>query len=401
MADVSPLFVSSWGDIRLFVSSLRWQGGNTQVIHNLASGDVHPVQPRGKQIQTATAELMFDDFDGEADGGMVAFRRFEATIGERRLFTHPVDGSFFAVIGDFTSAIDQDSVITATCEFIPDGAVTPVSPAGAGTTSVAGEGAVGQALDVVNTELAAAGAGFTPSALPKIDFTKPIDVSIDAAFSANVNVSASFSANVSVSAAASASATASASASAQASAQASAFAFASAYARAFAVAQVSAVAEASAMASASAFAFAYAAAALNADARASVAAWSDEDVNVRRVIVDSARLSDSIATMIELGGFEDDIQLYPVFISSIMLGDAVRSAAIAATSETANVFVMRIQDPSALLPLAARIYGGRDAEDKARQIMSLNDIRTPGWLDIGDYLMPARRPGGPSILGPQ
>jgi hypothetical protein len=49
-----------------------------------------------------------------------------------------------------------------------------------------------------------------------------------------------------------------------------------------------------------------------------------------------------------------------------------------------------VLSPVALLPLAARVYGGADAIDRARQIEALNDIATPGWLVPGDYLMPTR-----------
>jgi hypothetical protein len=153
------------------------------------------------------------------------------------------------------------------------------------------------------------------------------------------------------------------------------------------------------MASPSAFAFAYASAALDADVRASVAAWSDEEVPARRAAVDAARISDSISTMIEVGRFEEDLQLWPAYRAAIMLGDAVHSAAEAASSEIASLFVMLVQNPTALLPLAARIYGGEDAQDRARQIASLNDIKTVGWLEPGSYLMPARPPGSQPLFG--
>lgn len=403
--DLSPLFECTWGDIRLFVESMEWEAGETQVIHDLAAGDIHPVQPRGSHLRKATLKLMFDDFDGET--GFEAFRRFEASTKERRIFTHPMDGSYFARIGDFKPQIDSSSVITASCEFIPDGTVQPVSPAGAGTTGTSGESSVAAAADAMGSALADQGVGFQPDKVRKLDFSKPIDQSIAIAFSFDVSLTASFSANVSASASASATgsatasagATATASASVQASATASAFAFASVYAAALATASLSAVTEASGMASANAFAFAMACAALDADARASVASWNnDEDVPTRKVLIDAARLSDSIATMIEAGGFERDLQLWPAFRSAIMLGESIRSAAIAATSETPQVFTMRVQRPTSLLSIAAKIYGGFDAQARARQIASLNDIRTIGWLDPGDYLMPTRPVVGSSPL---
>lgn len=388
--DPNEFFVCTWGDIELFASRLDWHAGETQVIHELAAGDFHPVQPRGSLIRKATAALLFDDFQGARETGASAFRRFEISTKERRLFTHPMDGSFFARIGEFNPSIDEHTVITASCEFIPDAVIPPVSPAGAGSSSASGESSVVAAADVVAQKLSDSKIGFPPAQMRKLDFSKPINVSVDVAFSVDVNVSVSLSAGLSGSATGSATGSANATASVSASANASAFAFAGAYASALAVAQATAVAQASGMASASAFAFAHAAAALDLDARASVASWTDEDVPTRKIIIDATRLSESIATMIEVGGFERDITLWPAFRASIMLGQAIRSAVIAATSETPSIIVVRVQHRTALLAAAARIYGGFDADRRARQIRELNDIRTPGWLDPGDYLAPAR-----------
>lgn len=397
MADTEPLFLAFWGDIRLFVSSMQWQGGQTQVVHNLASGDIHPVQPRGAQIRTSRLQLLFDDFDGASETGVVALRRFEQSIAERRLFTHPVDGTYFARIGDFEPQIDDSSVVTAMCEFIPDGDVQLISPTGGGMTIAAGEGAVAQAADKLNTDLADLGIGFQPEAIKRLDFNKSISLNIDASFS--VTASVALSANLSASASADASVSASVSANAQLQASASVLAFADVYAAAAAAAQVTAVAQISGMGSASAFAFAYASAALDADARASVAAWSEEDAPARRASVDAARIRESISTLIDTGELETNLQLWPAYRSAIMLGDAVHSAAVAASSETANLFTMLVQSPTALLPLAARIYGGAAAQDRARQIAALNDIKTVGWLDPGSYLMPARPPGSQPVFG--
>ena len=402
--DPSPLFACSWGDINLWAESIEWEAGETQVVHDLAAGDIHPVQHRGGRVRTSTLKLLFDDIAGVAETGNQAYRRFSASTKERRIFTHPMDGSYFARVGDLKATTDNSSVTTATCEFIPDGAVEPVSPSGAGTTGTTGESSVDAAADAMSESLASQGVGFQPDRVRRLDFSLPIELSISLAFTADVNVSASFSANVSASgsvagsASGSASATATATASVQASATASVYAFASVYASALAVASATAAAEASGMASANAFAFAMASAALDADARASVSSWNEEDVPTRKVMIDTARLSDSIATMIEVGGYEHDLQLWPAFRSAIMLGEAIRSAAIAATSETPSVFVMRVQTATALLPLCAKIYGGELAQARARQVALLNDIRTRGWLDPGDYLMPARPTPGQSPL---
>ena len=200
----------------------------------------------------------------------------------------------------------------------------------------------------------------------------------------------------------SATASASASASVSAAASASALAFAGVYASALAFAQATAVARATGMTSASAFAFAMASAALDADARASVASWTDEDVSTRKILIDATRLSESIALMIELGGFERDLELWPSFRAAIMLGESIRQAVVAATSETPAIMVVHVKTPTSLLAVAARIYGGLEAQTRARQITGLNDIRTPGWMDPGDYLMPVPPPtAGSAFLSPE
>jgi hypothetical protein len=396
--DLSALYLCSWGNLLLFASKLDWEAGNTQVVHDLAQGDDHPVQSRGAHLGRVSATLMFDDFVGVDETGVAAWRRFEATKGQRELFTHPISGSFWAKIGDLKPTIDESTVITAVCEFIPDEPVQPVSPAGAGASGTAGELAVSAAADKLAKTLSDQGIGFPPEKLQKMDFSKSIDTSIDVAFTADVNVTASFSSNVSAgasgsaSASASASATATATATVQASATASVFAFARAYADASATATVSAVAEISGMAGAGAFSFAYACAALDADVRASVESWTDQEVTpTSKILTDTARLSDSIATMIEVGELEDNLQLWPVFRDAILLGESIRTAAISATSETPSVFVMRVQTRVSLLRICGQTYGGAEAQSRARQVASLNDIRTQGWLDPGDYLMPARR----------
>jgi hypothetical protein len=399
MADTTTLYLCSWGDIRLFCSGVEWEDGETQVVHNLASGSIHPVQPRGGQLKRSTAKLMFDDFPGSNETGTDAYRRFRATTSERRVFTHPVIGSYFARIGDLKPELDESSVITATCEIIPDGESVPVSPAGAGTTGISGESSVASAADNVAAKLNDVGLGFPPSKLKNFDFSKSIEFNIGANFSLNVSGGVSVSANVSASGSASASGAASASLSASASATASAFAFASVYAAALATARTTAVAQASGMASANAFAFAYASAALDKDARVSVASWTqDEDVPNRKIMIDTARISDSIVTMIEQGGFEDDLQLFPQYQAAIMLGDSLRTAAVSATSETPTAFVVRVQTRTSLLSICAKIYGGTAAQQRSRQIALLNDIRTPGWLDPGDYLMPSRPTTGISPI---
>ncbi len=48
--------------------------------------------------------------------------------------------------------------------------------------------------------------------------------------------------------------------------------------------------------------------------------------------------------------------------------------------------IVRIGRPMALRSLLATIYGARDVPFRYEQARSLNDIRTPGWLEPGTEL---------------
>lgn len=400
--NLSVLYEAAWGDIRLFIAKLQWEAGNTQVIHDLAAGDDHPMQPRGRRLQTATAELIFDDFPDAKERGVDAYRRLEAAAGERRIFTHPVEGSFYARIGKLNPTIDDSSVITVECEIIPDTGADPVTPTGPATTVASGQSAVAAASAKVEHALAAAKIGFPTAIVSKMNFHVGIRQNLTVAFSANANlgVSANLSAGVSASAAATATASGSALAGATATATVSAVAFADVYAQAFAAAQATALADVTAMGSAGAFAFAFAAAAITSDARETIDAWAaDPALALRTVQIDSARLSQSTAEVIAVGELELHLELWPCFAALILFGEAIRSAAIAATSDTPRVFTVIVRTRTSLLPLAAQIYGGAQARDRAAQIVQLNDIKTPAWLDPGTYLMPVRDPSAQPSLG--
>jgi hypothetical protein len=134
-------------------------------------------------------------------------------------------------------------------------------------------------------------------------------------------------------------------------------------------------------------------------ARTAVESWSAaETVPTRQVLVESAGITDEVSILIEDGGLEDDIELFGSWRASVMLGDAVRSAAIAATSEVAATYTIRVVMPLPLLPLMARIYGGDEAEDRARQATELNDIRTPGWIEPGVYTLPRKTLSARTLL---
>lgn len=400
------LVQARWGDIVLFCSQTNTDGGRTQVVHEPSSGDKHIVQDRGLRVRRTRCQLQFDEFPGfpgPADAALIL--EAAKNDGTVRMFTHPLLGRYLASVGEFTSQISESGVITGEAEFIAESEDIAVSPVGTTLFGDPGAGSVSALAEAADAELedkailrtsgptAAAlspalpsGFSFGTGLSANLSLNLSINLSVELSASVAANVAATASVAATAAASAAATATASASATATASAVAISTASASAFAGAAASADVSVALAAAASADVSAGLFAT----TTIDARVAVASWGSGDVPMRQIQIDSARILDNIATCIDTGGMERDLALWGAYRALVMLGDAVRLAAVAATSETPSVFVMRVSVPTSLLPLAARIYGGANAQDRARQVAVLNDISTPGWLPPGDYLMPTR-----------
>ncbi len=120
---------------------------------------------------------------------------------------------------------------------------------------------------------------------------------------------------------------------------------------------------------------------VTAKARAADSSW--QTANARTVISDVGQLSSQIGEEIETLGLQTDMKKWEAFKAMIALSDSVLTSARAVTSEVSQVFTMRISRPISLNVLLARIYGGADVETRREQVLSLNDVRTPGWLPVG------------------
>ncbi len=418
---MSELALARWGDLRLFCSQVSTDGGRTQVVHEPSSGDSHVIQDRGLRVRRARCRLQFDEFPGFPPP-IDAARALEdaKNTGAVQMFSHPLLGRYLASVGEFTSEINESGLVTGEVEFIQESDNIAITPAGAASSGISGEASVSSAAENLDFELAAIGAlkmsGPTASSVLSrtlqgggaglgVGFGFGFNMSVSASVDFSVTMSANIAASATASARASADASATAAAQVNVTASAQARAAASATATAFVGVAVGASASAGASFDASAGGsdlsaeLAVAAtteasiglfAALTIDARVAVSSWQDGEVSPRRIAIDAARISDNIATAIDVGRLEYDLSLWAAYRAMIMLGDAVRSAAIAVTSQAPSVFLMRVESSTALLALAARVYGGADAVGRSQQIATLNDIATPGWLTPGDYIMPAR-----------
>lgn len=127
---------------------------------------------------------------------------------------------------------------------------------------------------------------------------------------------------------------------------------------------------------------------LGDDAIAAQGVWAEaESVPTRQIIVDVAGLSARMSAFIEDEQLEHDLALFAVFRASILLGAAIRAAALAALAETPRLTAVLVATPISLLALCVRMYGGLEAEDRTRQVLALNDLRSPAWIDPGTIVM--------------
>lgn len=321
----SELPQMSWGTLRMFGASIETDASRTIVVHDLSSGSRHPTTDRGERAKRVRLHLQFDDFPGQPPPYDALRLLVRAKAsGQVALFSHPIEGNFQARIGEFSYVLDESSVPSATAEFIQEDDLVGVSPAGPSTSSDAGEGAVSAAADVLDQELAAVNARPLSDEEVQQFIFDPTDV-------IHPDITPDAAKQISNN-------------------PYGAF--------------------------------------VTDDARVAVAAWGDVDTTARQVLIDTARISDRTAFLIEEQNLEKDIELFGAFRAAILFGDAVLQAGRAATSDTPSVFVMRVVVRTALLALVARVYGGANSELRMQQIMSLNDIPTPGWLAPGDYIMP-------------
>ncbi len=130
-------------------------------------------------------------------------------------------------------------------------------------------------------------------------------------------------------------------------------------------------------------------------ARDADASWQQPSTNTRTVLGDVAKLSSEVGEEIERLGLETDMKKWQAFKAFIALSDSILNSARAVTSDVAQTFTMKIARPISLNVLLARIYGGSEVETRRQQTLSLNDIRTPGWLPVGFEL---RLPTPPRVL---
>lgn len=154
---MADYFDITWGRIRLWCSSITTDNSRTQVVHELASGDDHPVQDRGRVPRKATCSLLFIEMPTEVLSFRDRFEEFAAQVdrGDVELFTHPINGSYFVHVENFTYDIDEDGNISnAVAVFIAAAEIQDLYPAQLGSAASTGIDSVGARADALSDALA-------------------------------------------------------------------------------------------------------------------------------------------------------------------------------------------------------------------------------------------------------
>lgn len=115
-----------------------------------------------------------------------------------------------------------------------------------------------------------------------------------------------------------------------------------------------------------------------------VSEWQDAEIPDARVIaVEAAALAADIDDAIEASQLLTDLSRWTAYRRMVELRYAVTRSATAVTSEVTRLTELTLEVAEPLLSLCARVYGARDAEERAGQVRKLNGLRTPGMVPAG------------------
>jgi predicted GH43/DUF377 family glycosyl hydrolase len=104
-----------------------------------------------------------------------------------------------------------------------------------------------------------------------------------------------------------------------------------------------------------------------------------------------ARLSGRIADEMEALDLASDISKYETYKQYTRLHHALTSAAAAFRSTKTRISQVTLTVGQPLRTLLVRLYGATEAENRYDEVIALNDVRDPGYIEAGttlDYHVP-------------
>lgn len=164
---MTKFFKASFGGVELLLENMSGDAGLDWAVISPHRGDLHSVQNQGRRLRRVQCSVLFVDQDGLPDHYLDRYRAFEAmaSTGKPQIFTHPIHGSYLAVVESPSYDADSSSLsVRCSCSFLAVEEPQAVKAVGAGVAAIAGPEDVGVMATAATAELTTLGeASDTPA----------------------------------------------------------------------------------------------------------------------------------------------------------------------------------------------------------------------------------------------
>lgn len=118
--DTRKLFLSAWGSVPLWLASISTDEGRSVSVQQYTRGNVPHLRDVGDVPKVVRCSLLFDDIAAETKPPLELLEDLLLlkAKGKEQLFTHPIYGTYRAMITDFSHDIDTNGNVTASASFI-------------------------------------------------------------------------------------------------------------------------------------------------------------------------------------------------------------------------------------------------------------------------------------------
>jgi len=124
------------------------------------------------------------------------------------------------------------------------------------------------------------------------------------------------------------------------------------------------------------------------------AADPEDPTTFRDINLEMVSLTNDIDREIDRLELATSVERYPIWVTMVGLRATLRKAVEALAERSPRIIEITVTAPTPLLVIAARTYGGDEAEWRCDQLRRLNDIRNPNRVETGTVLK-AQAPSAP------
>lgn len=157
---MGKFFKASFGGVEMLLESMDGDAGRDWAVISPHRGDLHSVQDQGRRLRRVQCSVLFTDQPGLPDHYLDRYRAFEAMAsdGKPQIFTHPIHGSYLAVVESTSYGASAESAsVRCSCSFLAVQEPQAVRSIAAGVAAVAGPEEVGVSATAATAELTALG----------------------------------------------------------------------------------------------------------------------------------------------------------------------------------------------------------------------------------------------------